>query len=143
LALSPSSTLALGISATLHSWAGEEATAIEHAELALRLSPLASENHRSHHALAYAHFFAGRFEAAAVAASRSAQARPQFSFPWLLRTAALTSLGRMAEAQTSAGRLLELWPDFTIGRLREMKFTSPERVAMLAEALRKAGLPEE
>jgi hypothetical protein len=38
--------------------------------------------------------------------------------------------------------LLELQPGFTIASVVDSAFTSPERLAMLAEALRKAGLPE-
>jgi hypothetical protein len=37
-------------------------------------------------------------------------------------------------------RLLDLWPGFAISRIAN--FTSPERLAILANALRRAGLPE-
>jgi adenylate cyclase len=95
------------------------------------------------HALyAYAHFFAGRFDEAALSASRAAQANPQFSIPWVLRTASLANLGRREETQASAQRLRELWPSFTISEYLGSNFTSPERLAMFDEALRLAGLPD-
>jgi len=92
--------------------------------------------------LAYAHFFAGRFDEAALSASRAAQANPEFSIPWVLRTASLANLGRCEETQASAQRLRELWPSFTIREYLGSNFTSPERLAMFDEALRVAGLPE-
>jgi len=72
----------------------------------------------------------------------AAQANPQFSIPWVLRTAALANLGRGEETQASAQRLRELWPSFTIGEYLASNFTSPERLAMFDEALCLAGLPE-
>jgi adenylate cyclase len=142
LALSASSALALSFSAIVRAWAGDYATAVEQAGQSLRLSPFDSLLYMPYVGLAYAHFFTGRFEEAALAASRAAQANPQFSIPWVLRTAALTNLGRGDETQASAQRLLELWPGFTISGYISSNFTSPEHLAMFTEPLRKAGLPE-
>jgi adenylate cyclase len=142
LALSPSSAFALSFSAIVRAWAGDCATAVEQAEQSLRLSPFDALLYMPYVGLAYAHFFAGRFEEAALAASRAAQANPQFSIPWVLRTAALAKLGRGDEAQAGARRLLELWPQFTISGYIGGNFTSPERLAMFTDPLRRAGLPE-
>jgi adenylate cyclase len=142
LALSPSSTLALSFSAIVRAWAGDCATAVEQAERSLRLSPFDPLLDMPYVGLAYAHFFAGRFEEAALAASRAAQANPQFSIPWVLRTAALAKLGRDDEVPASVQRLLELWPQFTISGYISSNFTAPERLALFADALRRAGLPE-
>jgi len=49
---------------------------------------------------------------------------------------------RIAEAQACVRRFQDLWPDFTLSPLDAMDFTSPKRIAMLAEALRRAGVPE-
>ena len=92
--------------------------------------------------LAYTHFFSGRFDETISAADRALQGNPRFSVPAFLKTAALARLGRKAEAAASAHRVLELQPGFTIASLVDSAFTSPERLAMLAEALRQAGLPE-
>jgi len=46
------------------------------------------------------------------------------------------------EAKASARRVLDLQPGFTIGSLVSGNFTSRERLSMLADALRQAGLPE-
>jgi tetratricopeptide (TPR) repeat protein len=142
LALSPSSAIALCFSAHVRAWAGDYATAVEQAEQSLRLSPFGSLAFVAQLGLAYAHFFAGRCEEAARAAGRATQANPQFSIPWVLRTAALARLGRDEEARASAQRLRELWPGFTIGEFVATKFTGPEHLAMFDEALRLAGLPD-
>jgi class 3 adenylate cyclase len=49
---------------------------------------------------------------------------------------------RIAEAQAGVRRFQDLWPDFTLSPLDAMDFSSPKRFAMLAEALRRAGVPE-
>jgi hypothetical protein len=40
------------------------------------------------------------------------------------------------------GGLLELWPDFKISAMMAIGFTSLEHRAVLAEGLRRAGVPE-
>jgi adenylate cyclase len=94
LALSPSSAIALSFSAIIHAWAGDYPTAVEQAEQSLRLSPFGSLLFMPYVGLAHAHFYAGRYEQASLAANRAAQANPQFTVPWVLRTASLANLGR-------------------------------------------------
>jgi adenylate cyclase len=140
-ALSPSSAHAFGWSSIIRAWNGDSATAIDHAERALRLSPFDPLGYNPYNAVAYAHFFGGRVEEAASAAGMAAQVNPRFIVPWILRAAALARAGRIAEAKTSAQRVLDLQPSFTIRSFLAGNFTSEERLAMLGEALRAAGLP--
>jgi adenylate cyclase len=142
LVLSPSSAITLAFGALIRTWAGDDATAVEQAEQALRLSPFDSLIYITYLALSYAHWFTGHFDEALSAANRSAQANPQFSVACVLQAAAFASLGRIDEAKASARRALSLEPTFTIGFWVGANFTSPERLAMLAEAWRRAGLPE-
>jgi tetratricopeptide (TPR) repeat protein len=142
MVLSPSSAQAFGFSSCIRAWAGDGPTSIEHAETAIRLSPFDPLIYFPYVGSAYAHFFAGDFEAAITAAGRAAQANPRFSIPCVLQAASLASLGRIGEAKASAQRLLSLEPTFGVGSFSAVKFTSPERLGMLAEALRQAGLPE-
>jgi adenylate cyclase len=142
LALSPSWALALSFSAILRAWQGDDATSVAHAETALRHSPYDPLIWMPFIGLAYTHFFSGRFEQAASAAGRALQGNPRFSVPAFLQTAALARLGRNTEAAASARHVLELQPGFTIASLVDSAFTSPERLGMLAEALRQSGLPE-
>jgi hypothetical protein len=61
----------------------------------------------------------------------------------MLRTASLAHLGRNEQLRASVQRLLELRPGFTIKRCLAGNFTSPERLAVLGKALRRAGVPDE
>jgi hypothetical protein len=47
------------------------------------------------------------------------------------------------EARVSAQGLIEVEPDFTVGGYISRRTIHPERLAMVAEALRRAGLPED
>ena len=140
--LNPSSALAFGLSSIIRAWNGDSATAIEHAELALRLSPFDPMSFNAYNGLACAQFFAGRCDEAASAASMATQANLRFSIPWILRAAALAQAGRIADAKASAQRVLDLQPSFTVSSFLAGNFTSEERLAMLGDGLRQAGLPE-
>ena len=142
LALSPSSALAFGFSSIIRSLVGEDETAMEHARMGIRLSPYDPLIYLPYIGLSYAHFFTGRFADAASAAARASAANPRFTVPRYLHAAALVRLGRIQEAKSIAEVVLELQPGFTISDLVTGKITSRERMAMLAAALREAGLPE-
>ena len=141
LALSPSSALALGFSAVTRAWRGESEIAIEQAEQALRLSPFDPLSNIRHMAIAIAHFVAGRFEEAAAAANRAAQAHPRFSPPYWMRAAALARLGRIDEAEAVAQQLLKVQPQFTISSITSAPFANREILDALGDALRRVGLP--
>jgi hypothetical protein len=89
-----------------------------------------------------AHYFAGNFVEAASAACRASAANRRFSVPCYLHTAALVRLGRIDEAKATAKLLLELQPGFTVSGLVSGNITAPERMDLLASALRQVGLPE-
>ncbi len=142
-ALSSSSALALGFSSIVRAWKGDDATAVDQAERAIRLSPFDPLLFVPYLGLAYAHFAAGRFEEAAAAASRASQSNPKFSSPYVLHAAALANLGRGEEARVVADRLREVYPDLTVSTaVRSARFAKPEKNAELGDALLRAGLPE-
>jgi TolB-like protein len=141
LALSPSLALAFGFSSIIRAYAGEGYTAIEHAKMGIRLSPFDSLVFLPYVGLALAHFFAGSFSEAASAAVRASAANPRFTVPRYLHAAALVRLGRLDEARAMAKLVLSLQPGFTISGLVSGNAANPERMAMLAEALRESGLP--
>ena len=142
LALSPSSALAFGFSSIVRAWIGEDATAIQHARMGIRLGPYDPLIYLPYVGLAHAHFFTGSFADAASAAVRASASNPRFSVPRYLHAAALVRLGRIPEAKSIAAVLLELQPGFTIGSLISGNITTHDRMALLAAALRGAGLPE-
>jgi hypothetical protein len=57
-------------------------------------------------------------------------------------TAAYAHLGRLDDAHGLLARLLELAPRTSLERLAVMLARSPERMPLLADGLRRAGLPE-
>jgi adenylate cyclase len=142
-ALSRSSALALGFSSIIRAWNGDDATSVEHAERAIRLSPLDPLLYLPYVGLAYAHFAAGRFDDAVIAAGRASQSNPKFTMPHVLHAAALANLGRNEEAMTVVERLCELEPQLTVGTaIRSARYVDPAKNAALGDALRRAGLPE-
>jgi tetratricopeptide (TPR) repeat protein len=120
---------------------GDIGTAISHAKMGIRLSPYDPLIYLPYVGLAYAQFFAGSWEEAASAAGKASQSNPQFSVPCYLLTAALVRLGRLSEARLSSMRVLELQPSFTARGLVSGNITTPDRMAVLADALLQAGLP--
>jgi TolB-like protein/class 3 adenylate cyclase len=140
--LGPSSAFAHAFSSIIRAWKGDDPGSVSHAETALRHSPYDPLNWFPYIGLAYTHFFSGRFEETISAADRALQGNPRFSVPAFLKTAALARLGHETEAAASARRVLELQPGFTITSLVDSEFTSPERLTVLAAALRQVGLPE-
>ncbi len=141
LALSPSSALAFGFSSIIRAYGGEDYTAIEHAKMGIRLSPFDPLVYLPYVGLTLAHFFGGSFSEAASAAGRASAANPRFSVPRYLHAAALVRLGRLDEASAMAKVVLSLQPGFTISGLVSGNAANPQRMAMLAEAFRDAGLP--
>jgi TolB-like protein/class 3 adenylate cyclase/Tfp pilus assembly protein PilF len=142
-ALSSSSALALGFSSIVRAWKGDDATAVDHAQRAIRLSPFDPLLYLPYIGLAYAHFAAGRFEEAAAAARRATQSNPKFSMPYVLHAAALANLGRGEEARTVADGVREVEPDLTVSTaIRSARFANPDKNLALRDALLRAGLPE-
>jgi TolB-like protein len=142
-ALSSSSAVALGFSSIVRAWKGDDATAVDHAERAIRLSPFDPLLYLPYVGLAYAHFAAGRFREAAAAAGRASQSNPKFSMPYVLHAAALANLGRVEEASVVADELRKVEPDLTVSTaIRSARFANPNKNTELGDALLRAGLPE-
>jgi serine/threonine protein kinase/tetratricopeptide (TPR) repeat protein len=142
IVLSPSSALAFGFSSIVRANRGDTATSIAHARIGIRLSPYDPLIYLPYLGLAYAHFFAQEWPAAADAARKASQANPRFSVPVYLLAAALTRLGRIGEAQSVSARLLELQPGFTVSGMVAGYAERTEHMASVGDALRELGLPE-
>jgi TolB-like protein/class 3 adenylate cyclase len=142
-ALSSSSALALGFSSIVRAWKGDEATAVDQAHRAIRLSPFDPLLYIPYIGLAYAHFAAGRFAEAAADAGLASQSNPRFSMPYVLQAGALANLGRDQEARAVAARLLEVEPGLTVATaIRSARYADPAKIAELGDSIRLAGLPD-
>jgi adenylate cyclase len=142
LAISSSNIFALGFSAVTLAWMGRSELAITRAQLALRLSPYDSLRFLSYIALAQSYFYKGHFEAAAEAAQSAIDSNPRFSVPRAMLAAALVRLGRAAEANAAAQRVLELQPGFTIRGFAQTVGIAADVYARFAAAWREVGLPD-
>jgi adenylate cyclase len=141
LALSPSCSLAFMLGSTAMGLAGEAERAVAWGEQAVRLSPFDWWIFGAHDGISLGHFINRRYEDAAIAARRAIQSNPGFSLPPMLLAASLAGLGRIAEANVAASRVLELLPNFTIGGFCA-GFSIPAALAVpLTEACQAAGLP--
>jgi tetratricopeptide (TPR) repeat protein len=142
LVLTPNTPIVLSLAALVHAYAAHFETAIELAEVSLRLSPHDPMRFEAEFAAAYGYFFTGRYYEAGEAAQRSASINPAFIPAIALVVASRTRDGKLHEARVAAQRLLGLSPNFTIREYLTIPRFAPELLEKIAAALRKAGLPE-
>ena len=143
LAMNGNSALALGFSALVAAHSERDARAVEHAQRALRLSPLDDPlNYHPYCALALTGLFAGRFDEAVTYANLAVRANPAFSIPHAYVVAGHVNLGNLEAARAAARRLLEIAPAFSIGDIARTNLFRAPLMEGLTAALRKAGLPE-
>jgi TolB-like protein/tetratricopeptide (TPR) repeat protein len=143
LAVSPNLAQAWTLSGWLRVWRGEPDLALEHVARAMRLSPLDPGMYSMHGAMAYAHFFAGRYDIASLCAEKAMRDNPTFLHAMCISTASNASAGRLEPAQKALARVLEFNPDLRASNLRDLApFRRAEDLATFAKGLRKAGLPE-
>ena len=128
-------------SAWLRIWVEDPDRAISEFSRAIRLSPVDPEIGFSLGGLAYAYLMKGELETALEYARRSAHEVPRWLPAWTAVVVAAIRNDRLAEAQEAAQRILQLSPTYTVSSrinvFRGLKFHE-----MMADALRKAGLPE-
>jgi tetratricopeptide (TPR) repeat protein len=115
---------------------------VEHAQKALRLSPLDPLNYHPHFSLALVYLFTDRFEDAILHATRAIQANPGFSPAHAVLAASYADLGRVDAARDAARRLLEIAPGSTVDSFVRAGWVRPALMEGFGAALCKAGLPE-
>jgi TolB-like protein len=143
LTVNPNFALAWMLSAWLRVWRGEPDLALEHVARAIRLNPLDPYVSGMHGAMAYAHFLAGRYDAAAAWAETSMRENPIFLLAICMSAAAHALAGRLEQAQRDIARALEYAPGLRASNLGDLApFRRAEDLARFAEGLRKAGLPK-
>src|SRR5262249_56263614 len=118
--------------------------AIEAFDRALRLSPLDPALYHIAAGRALAHMVAEEYEQAIEWADRSLSAQSHYGPALRTRIIACAQVDRLAEAQASLARMLELQPDLTIAAYRVSMSTnfSPQLLDLYSNGLRKAGLLE-
>ena len=123
-------------------WAGRPEESIETLQKAMRLNPQGL-GARYPTFLGFAYFTARRYEEAITTLEKLDGGFSPILVSLAVITAAYTKVGREEEAKASAQRLVEVFPNFSLGSWGDrLPFKNPEDSNHLLDALRKAGLPE-
>jgi TolB-like protein/Tfp pilus assembly protein PilF len=143
LVLNPNLAAAWYIGGFVRIYRGEPDDAIERLARAMRLSPLDPEMFRMQAGTALAHLFAGRFDAASAWAEKASRDLPTFLIPASIIAASHALAGRTDEARRAMDHLRQLDSTLRISSLTDwLPIHRPEDLALFADGLRKAGLPE-
>jgi adenylate cyclase len=143
LAINPNLAAGWGFSGRIRVYRGEPEAAIEHLARAMRLSPLDSEIFGFQGSTAYAHLFLGHYNEASSWAERAIRENPNFLPVCGIAAASNALAGRLKEAKQAMERLRQIDPSLRISNLKDtLPFRRSEDIAIYAEGLRKAGLPE-
>jgi TolB-like protein/Tfp pilus assembly protein PilF len=141
--LNPSSAAAHGNLGHGLAFAGQDREAIEHAEEAIRLSPLDPEMALFLGAIAVAHYGAGRYTEAVEYSSELLRLRPGFQGAQRLRCASLAQTGRLDEARKFLATVRLEQPQLSIGWIRaSVPYQTSELMERFLDGMRKAGLNE-
>jgi tetratricopeptide (TPR) repeat protein len=143
LVLNPNLATAWHFSGWVRIYLGMPSTAIEHLAHAMRLSPLDPYAEGMETAMAFAHFFAGRYDEAWSWADRAIRGEPKY-LPAIRMAAASSALaGRLESAQNFMAHLRQVDPTLRVSHIKAAStLRRPEDRLRFAEGLRKAGLPE-
>jgi adenylate cyclase len=116
--------------------------AIESLQTALRLNPYPPSYYYGHLGNAYRH--AGRYEEAIPWYKKSLQLSPNAQGSYVGLITSYSLLGREEEARAAAQELLRVNPKFSVEVwAKTMPYKNGEKLALFADALRKAGLPDQ
>ena len=141
--LNPNLAAAWFLGGFVRVWRGDPDGAIAHFTQAMRLSPLDPEMYRMQAGMAVAHLFAERFDEASSWAAKSYRDLPSFLMVVAIIAASHALAGRTDEARRAMRHLRELDPTLRTSNLADwLPIHRPQDVAVFADGLRKAGLPE-
>jgi tetratricopeptide (TPR) repeat protein len=144
LALNPNLAAGWNASGWVRMYLGESASAIEHFERAMRLSPLDPLAYLAFTGMGFALAFAGRYDEAISWATKALHEQP--NWPAALRVTVIANAlaDRMVEARAAMACLREVDPALRIGNLDRVAppLRRPEDRVRFIESLHKAGLPE-
>jgi adenylate cyclase len=116
--------------------------AIEHAEKALRLSPLEPLVYHAAFALALSCLLTGQTEEAVAHARKAIEGNRNFAFSYCVLALGCARLGRADDAAQAVRRLIGAAPRFGVHTVRRIRFADATRLQSELELLREAGLPE-
>jgi TolB-like protein/Flp pilus assembly protein TadD len=144
LVLTPNLAASWNASGWVRMYLGESASAVEHFERAMRLSPLDPLTYFAFTGMAFAHAFAGRYDEAISWATKALHEQPNWATALRVAASANALSDRMVEARAAMACLREVDPALRLGNLDRVAppFRRAEDRVRFIESLRKAGLPE-
>ncbi len=143
LVLNPNLAAAWTFGGWVRIYLGESQGAIECLTHAMRLSPLDPLMAAAEYGIAFAHFFAGRYEEASSWAEKAVRELRDHHGALRLLAASRALAGRLDGAQEVMSHLREIDPTLCISGVRDlMPLRRSSDVAKYVEGLREAGLPE-
>jgi TolB-like protein len=144
LALNPNLAASWSASGWVRMYLGESASAVEHFQRAMRLSPLDPMNYLAFGGMGLALAFAGRYDEAISWATKARHEQPNWATAIRVAAMAYALSDRIVEARAAIACLREVDPALRLSNLDRV--APPVRRAedrtRLIDSLRKAGLPE-
>lgn len=141
VAINPNSTAAHCHLSHGLAFAGHDREAIEHAQEAIRLSPLDPLMALFLGSIAVAHFAAGRYGEALHYTTEAARLRPGFQGAQRMRCACLALCGRTAEARAHLTAVRRQQPQLSLGWIKtSVPYQTPDIMERFLDGMRKAGL---
>lgn len=142
IALNPNLAVAWYVRGWLRIFHGDAAEALLDLEHARRLSPYDRLVFKINAALAYANFFAGRYDEASRFALTAIRERPNYMTALRVASASHASADRRADARLFATRMRALDPQLRLSMLHHLLPLQSADLSKWADALRSAGLPD-
>lgn len=144
LVLNPNLAAAWGYSSWVKICLGEPNKAVEHAALAMRLSPLDPRLSSWQFCTGLAHFCAGHYDDAVLWTERALRHQHNYASAMRVAAASHALAGQPAKAQEMIARLCEINPTLRLSNLADVlpPFRRLDDRDRYIEGLRRAGLPE-
>jgi len=140
--INPKAAIVLGFDALTRCLCGAYDKAIEHAEKALRLSPMEPLIYYATVALALAYLLTGRAEEAVSQARKSIEGNRNFALPYCVVALGSEQLGRREDAAEAVRQLRATVPSFRLGSLRSIRFADSARLQSDLVLLQGAHMPK-
>jgi Flp pilus assembly protein TadD len=140
--INPKSAIVLGFDALTRCLCGAYDKAIEHAQKALRLSPVEPLLYYAEVALGLAYLFIGRNEEAVTDARKAIDGNRNFALAYSILAMGCVRLGQSEEASQAVRQLTAAVPSFRVGTLSKIRFADAARLQSDLALLREAQLLE-
>jgi adenylate cyclase len=140
--INPKSAIVLSFDALTRCLCGAYDKAIEHAERALRLSPMEPLVYHAEVAFGSACLLTGRAEEAVSHARKAIEGNRNFALPYCVLALGSEQLGRREDAAEALRQLRATAPSFRLGSLRSIRFADSARLQSDLDLLREARLVE-